>query len=71
MVYKTNCKLCNDTMNIPVKDSDDKASREMGFNPDSWMGKLICVRCSYSRGRGKRPPVSSNIRDFLLEEDED
>ena len=71
MVYETNCKLCDDPMSITVENSDDKASREMGFNPDSWMGKLICVRCGYYRDRGKRPPLSSNIREFLVGEDED
>ncbi len=71
MVYETKCKLCNDPMKIPVEDSDDLASRELGLNPDQWMGKLICVKCGHYRRTGKRLPMSSNIRDFLLGENED
>jgi len=70
MVYETNCKLCDSHMSIPVEESNDKASREMGFNPDNWMGKLICIKCSYSRDTGKRPPMSSNLKDFFLKKDE-
>lgn len=70
MEYRTNCKLCNDPMTIPVEDSDDKDSRELGLNPEVWMGKLICMKCSHYKKTGKLPPISNNIRDFLLEKDE-
>jgi len=70
MEYRTNCKLCNDLMVILVTDSDDEASKDLGLNPESWMGKLICTKCSYYKKTGRRPPLSSNVRDFLLEEDE-
>ena len=66
MVYETNCKRCGVAMKIPVNEEDDKACREMGINPDKWMGTLICKRCSYYRDTGKRPPLSSNVRDFLM-----
>ena len=29
-------------MKIPVNEKDDEACREMGINPDKWMGTLIC-----------------------------
>lgn len=64
--YKTHCRLCDDPMTISVAKGDDEACSKMGIDPNKWMGTLICVKCSYYRNTGKRPPLSSNVRDFLL-----
>lgn len=53
-------------MTISVAKGDDEACSKMGIDPNKWMGTLICVKCSYYRNTGKRPPLSSNVRDFLL-----
>jgi len=69
MLYETKCRLCGGAVEIPVLDSDDEACREMGIDPMKWMGKLICIRCSYRR-EGKTPPPNNNLKDFMLEMEE-
>ncbi len=65
MEYETKCKLCKAVIKIPVESSDDKACREMGINPEAWLGKLVCEECQFFKETGYRKPPKKSIFHFL------